>query len=356
MITRLRIQGFKCFRDLELDPLKRITILGGRNNVGKTAVLEAVFLFFDRLNPNMTVRQFAARGVPTLPLTPEGVFLPIFRGYNAAEALSIEAEVGGRREVMRVTYNDRFVAAEVRGRPKPLPGMPATIRTDEMATPYVALDISVDSDSAAADTSHLVLHETGVVLHVDKATGPIHPAAIVAGPGAPNDLATRFGQLDVEGMRPEVVRFLQMIEPGLEDLSTITAGDVSLIYGSVVGQRKIPVAYMGDGMSRLLNMIVYLATTRNGILLVDEIENGIHYSAMLGVWQALAEAAKHFNCQILATTHSRECLEAAREGLGDEYADDLAYIRLHRTGEEIAPKYYDYELLGTAEKTGLEVR
>ena len=63
MINALTISGFKGFTELELPHLSRITLLGGRNNAGKTSVLEALFTLFDRLNPQMMLRQYAWRNV-----------------------------------------------------------------------------------------------------------------------------------------------------------------------------------------------------------------------------------------------------------------------------------------------------
>jgi AAA15 family ATPase/GTPase len=67
---------------------------------------------------------------------------------------------------------------------------------------------------------------------------------------------------------------------------------------------------MGDGMNRLLGITLALATARDGILLVDEIENGIHYSVQVDVWRAILHAAESLNVQVFATTHSWDCIRA----------------------------------------------
>ena len=82
MITRLVIEGFKGFEHLEIPRLSRVTLLGGRNNVGKTSILEALFMFSDRLNPQMILRQFAWRGIETVSLDPESMWAPVFYDYD----------------------------------------------------------------------------------------------------------------------------------------------------------------------------------------------------------------------------------------------------------------------------------
>lgn len=116
---------------------------------------------------------------------------------------------------------------------------------------------------------------------------------------------------------------------------------------------------MGDGVNRLLSIILAIATTKNGIVLIDEIDSGIHYSAMTNVWEGITMAAREFNCQVIATTHSYECLQAATEGTTRAgLADDFSYIRLDRIPKdnEIVAKVYSNDVLTAALGRGWEVR
>lgn len=174
----------------------------------------------------------------------------------------------------------------------------------------------------------------------------------------PQEDAIRFGQLDIVGKQQEVIDFLrETVEPRLQGLSTIAVGDQTLIHAQLEGlPRKILVAYMGDGMARLISIILVLTTTANGCVFIDEVENGIHYSAMPEVWLGIIKAAKQFNCQIFATTHSYECLQAAVQGLPEDLHDQFSYVRLERSGDEIAGKSYSYEVLRAALERDWEVR
>ncbi|MHC4603900.1 MAG: AAA family ATPase, partial [Planctomycetota bacterium] len=113
--------------------------------------------------------------------------------------------------------------------------------------------------------------------------------------------------------------------------------------------------FMGEGMEKLLSLIVAIAHSPNRIILLDEIENGLHYSIIPKIWEAIGKALRKYNCQLITTTHSRECLEAAHEGLS-EMPEDFRYIRLHRKDDEISAKLSNYEMIGTAIRTNLEVR
>lgn len=88
----------------------------------------------------------------------------------------------------------------------------------------------------------------------------------------------------------------------------------------------------------------------------DECENGIHHSVMPKIWEAIAKAAREYNCQVICTTHSYECLEAAQEGISGELADDFSYVRIDREKNKRVAKCFDHEMLSMALKNNMEVR
>ena len=117
MINALKISGFKGFVELDLPHLSRITLLGGRNNAGKTSVLEALFTLFDRLNPQMMLRQYAWRNVETLPLDPASVWSPFFHGYDLAHDIRMHALINGRPERMTLHFNPKYTLQTISAEP-----------------------------------------------------------------------------------------------------------------------------------------------------------------------------------------------------------------------------------------------
>ncbi len=51
MFQSFTFKNFRCFRDFKLDSLARVNLIAGQNNVGKTALLEAIFLAFEARKP-----------------------------------------------------------------------------------------------------------------------------------------------------------------------------------------------------------------------------------------------------------------------------------------------------------------
>jgi AAA15 family ATPase/GTPase len=89
---------------------------------------------------------------------------------------------------------------------------------------------------------------------------------------------------------------------------------------------------------------------------VDEIENGLHYSVMPKIWEGIAKAAREFDCQVIATTHSYECLQSAYDGLSEKYEDDFRYIRIDKIENKTVAKTFDFKLLKVALESNMEVR
>lgn len=358
MITKLSIQGFKGFEKLEVSRLSRITLLGGRNNVGKTSLLEALFMFLDRLNPQMILRQFAWRGVGSIAFDPEAMWAPVFYDYDLNRKITIVAAVNGNEERMTIRFNPQYVPPSIPASTTGTAITPRQIRTDQKPEPSYALDISYDNKRMKNQTAHLLMGVNGIGIHIDKANLDSRRAAFlgVRVPANPSDDAQKFGQLDILGKQEKIVDFLRIIEPNLKSLSSVAMGEISMIHGDIGLSRKIPVAYLGDGVSRLLSIILAIATSRNGIVIIDECENGIHYSAMPKIWEAVAKAAREYDCQVIGTTHSYECLEAAYNGIPVDLRNDFSYVRIDRTDSGTTAKCFDYELLKTAIETNMEVR
>lgn len=358
MISRLSINGFKGFERLDIPKLSMITLLGGRNNVGKTTVLEALFMFHDRLNPQMILRQFAWRGVASIGFQPDSMWAPVFNNYDLHKKIEIEAQIDGKEERMILNYNPSFIPATI-----PVtdirPGFRAAhIRTDQKPEPSFSLDISYYKEKKEIMAAHLLMGRDGFGMHVDKATNHLRQAVFIPAKSVINPMedAQRFGQLDILGKQEKIVEFLRIIEPRLKSLSVVAMGDTSLIHGDVGLSRKIPLAYMGDGVSRLMSIILAIATSNGGIVMIDECENGIHYSVLPKIWEAMAKAAREYNCQVVCTTHSYECLMASCEGISGGMADDFGFVRIdHVNGKTIA-KCFDHDMLKAAIESNMEVR
>jgi predicted ATPase len=120
--------------------------------------------------------------------------------------------------------------------------------------------------------------------------------------------------------------------------------------------QPVPLKSLGDGVTRLFAAALALANSRDGFLIVDEAENGIHYSVQRDFWRLIMRAAHQHNVQVLATTHSSDCVTGfARAALESDEALGV-YLRLERDGDQVQTVEYTEEELATVADQGIEVR
>lgn len=351
MIEKIKIENFKLFNKIEINNLKPINIVGGKNNVGKSSFLEAIFLFHDRINPDMFVKQLGWRGVQKITINEDTIWVPIFNDFDTSKTIKVKI---GKEEMsikLNKNYNPRMNAGSLN---KDFSDASISKTTASMSS----LEIIVEMNNEELQKSHLIIDEKGLSHHIEISISKPPILSYISNKTiSSSDTAVGFSKLDEINQGNDVVESLQIIEPRLETLSLNVLGNQTMVFGKLHGvSKKFPVAYMGDGINKLLSIITRIAQSANGVVLIDEIENGFHYSIMDKVWKILSKTAEIFKCQLFITTHSYECLEAAHKGL-EENSDSYCYLRFDRNKDKnIIAKQYSHAVLGAAIESGWEVR
>ena len=167
----------------------------------------------------------------------------------------------------------------------------------------------------------------------------------------------RFSNQVNEGKRKNLIDALKIIEPGLEGMELLDFNGETILHGEKGIGRPIPILFMGDGFNRLSSIILAISDAPSGIVLIDEIENGFHYSVLEDVWKVIAKAARDFNVQIFATTHSLETIRAAHQAFSESDTYDFRYHRLdRRKSGQITASSYDQETMQAAVEMDFEIR
>lgn len=342
--------------------------MGGQNNIGKTSLLEGIFLFYDIGDPAMFMRHLSWRGINIVSsIDSDIVIAPIFYNFDFKQHLKIAVTDTIYNVVMEVAFHadteDRSINIDLADSR----GNISQIKSDLVSQSPYDFKIDYKIDGQDTQSTHLLMSKSPSNLNVHFSPSMIkgYPHKMRRGAiylGLPlntnADDTMRFAQLDIENRISRVIDFLKVLEPQLKGLSSVTGPQqISVMYADVGMDRKIPLAFLGGGMSRLLSIILAIATTKNGIVLIDEVDAGIHYSHMTKVWEGIGKAAREFNCQIFATTHSYECLQAAYDGVAQAVmVPEFRYIRLERDAQDVVAKTYTHDLLGAALSRGWEVR
>lgn len=326
MLKSLHIKNFRCFRDLKIEPLKRINLITGQNNTGKTGILETLILVLDdqsqgyRVNlPNL----FRTSGGDTN----ENYWKWLFQNKSAGKNITVEASLGDMKHF----------AILLRG-------------------PQAPVDFDPSQFSSAGHVGNVPYFLT-----IGMAHAGLKPAVFSTHPSNPAQDAIDYNRVILKRRKKQVEKLLREIEPRLEAVEALQTGrpgtaSTPLIYADLGLSEMIPVTQLGQGFNRLLDIYSEIVATDAKVLLIDEVENGLHHSVMPVIWKGIFSAAKEFDIQIFATTHSWECILAADEAArgGEDY--DLALIRLDRVKDDVKATVIDEKSLSTAKELQWEMR
>ncbi len=362
MYESFTIKNFRCFNDITVDQLERVNLIAGKNNVGKTALLEALWLYHGYQNPALGVRIDAFRG---LDIPRKDDFMRnLFSEFDTNKKIELSAaDQEAQKSSLSIRIQERTTSlVSLRNRKKEERNgedLSAAEIVHQETTEPIGSEALYEFTDVSGKTVRAKAFFEGDNIQIEQPSGIKKSSGIFLAARAPHNyavLAERLSNLAVEKKEDIIVNVLKIIEPRLLALRVQHRGGVPLIYGDIGAERLIPFPLMGDGMSRLLGVALAMTDAQDGILLIDEIENGLHHSVMSELWTSIADLAHRYNVQIFATTHSIECILAAYEAFKSREPYDFSLHRLEQIKGEIRAVKYDKEILKAAIETNLEVR
>lgn len=361
------IRHFRGFEELELTGLGPVNLVGGPNNVGKTNLLEALFLHSGAGNAELALRLNLLRGLilGVQVQQPEP-------GRLASDLLGTLFYRGRTDRPFEITTTDHLGAkATTRFRLAAQPAVSVTAQTPiPMPAPQVFVTVElgeleyISSEKANVPNVHklVALVEVTTGRLTVQAEGPATPAPRTAvflplHLKVPVEDAQRLANLIREGQDRKVTEALKVIEPRLEGLLPLPMLGVPTIFARLGEGAVLPLGVAGEGLERLARLLLAVGAARGGVVLVDEIEAGFHYSVLKNVWKVVAEATADYQVQLFATTHDWEAIVAAHEAFSElEEYERFRYVRLDREDGRVRPRVYSREALQAAIEAGLEVR
>ena len=175
---------------------------------------------------------------------------------------------------------------------------------------------------------------------------------------SPNVDSKRFSRMRRENDTSKLIDALRVFETRLTALEFLNDGTEWRMYAEIGLPKPTSMSSMGDGINRFVSMLLEMSDVPSGVIFIDEIENGIHYSVQEDVWAAIDRFSRQMNIQVFATTHSYEMIRAAHEAFKNDDKDDFRFHRLYHDSEtgKIEARTYNEFSVEAAVSRDYEVR
>ena len=367
-LPSLSIRGFRGIDELFIPRLGQVTLLAGRNSIGKTTVLDAV-------------RVYAARGrdsaLSDLLLDREEVIGATDENGESVPVLDWRALFHNRD-----ASQDAYISIGPRNPAEQLvikPGISSGAQFNLFGESLDDAHIQVLRAEYGGNREWTISLNAQPPYRLPRTAGrraqptlfdedELRPTigCEVLGPGllGNNHLSRLWDGVALTDDEDRAVTALRLVfGTDVERVSVV--GDAS-VYPRRLGRRAVvrlkgqtrpvPLRSLGDGALRLFGVAFALANSRGGFLLIDEAENGIHYSLQRDFWSMVLRTAHDNNVQVLATTHSSDCIKGFAKAASEFRQAEGLLIRLSRQYGDLRAVEYSEEELAIAAEQGIEVR
>lgn len=358
ILQNILIKNFRGFDYLKIDKFNQINLLIGKNNSGKSSLLEAIFLLIGMSNPILPDNINRLRGLNIKTADDFKFLFHKLRLTNKPEFECSFSDTSSRKLVLNPIYKQN---------------------TKDAGTPLIdGEELVMDASTASPSMTGLELEFSLKQRHNQKKTyrssimfklpeiirkpsnnykEELH-AVYITGNSSEANALTRYSDIVKRKKGEIVLSAIQKIDPKIESIHPLPDG---LFFSYEDIDELIPSNIAGDGVRKYLNIVTTIAEKKNSIVLIDEIENGLHYSAHKSLWESIINISNEFNVQLFITSHSIETLRCLKELLDFPgytlFQDKLSVFTISHTKKSGIKTYrYSYEGFKDAIETETEIR
>lgn len=378
MIDSIDIKKYRNLDGLRIESLSKVNLITGKNNTGKSTLLEAVALYATKCDPSIIFQILEERGENYRQISGNknvteanikalsSLFTGRLIGFGKDNTISIgtvENTLFGKQDSIEKSVSLRFVKFydEIIG------------QSEESVNRRKRTIIENDDDK------HIIDYKLGLEIRVGTFTFilPLDDERFYNRIGFRGIrdienfqfIRTRNIDREINGKlwdtialtekEQNVIEALKIIEPLVERIAFIEEGtrNRSAVIKLSNSNNVFPLRSMGDGINRILTIILALVNSDNGFLLIDEFENGLHHSIQEKLWEIIFNLSNKLNVQIFATTHSEDCISGFENILNSpQNSLDGKLIRLDSVNGKIKEVVFTKEELKIATDLNIETR
>ncbi|WP_027469431.1 AAA family ATPase [Deefgea rivuli] len=383
-LKSLHIKNFRALEDFQVSKLGRVNLIVGKNNSGKSSVLEALRIYAGNAHPDLLedlaishdeqwkIKKGEFEFQNDLP------FKSFFSGrqFPEIDGIGIEIGDGTADKLVKIEhvfyYEKEYVESEAEGE-----GRPRVRRTHILKSELVDFEGEDVNESIAIqiNDSNLIILRFGVpsgrlrpLLRMIKRNSCSYISTQFT---AEDELADMWDRVGLTEAQEFVKSALRIVNPDFEEILFVRDDEIderdsgSFSRSAIVKLKNVdtpvPLNSMGDGIFRILQLFLKLFAAKGGFLLVDEFENGLHYSVQEEVWRLVFDLAEKLDIQVFATTHSWDCIESFAKVAVEKTETEGVLFRVGRSvrtsdqGRVIAT-VFDEQKLFNITQSDVEVR
>jgi YD repeat-containing protein len=379
MLDSLNIKNYRSLKKLSISSLGKVNLIIGKNNTGKSTLLEAIAVYatkgdlslinqllgdrgenFRQNDPNKNTTELNIRAISSL-------FTDRLVGFEESDAISIgslRSTLIGDSLSSEKTISLRFVKYFDEIQKDLQGGITARKRIlaqnaldQEFANLKEGIEIKEGKSSSiiSFEEDRLFRNRTGF-----RSQGNNDNLQFIRTRNIDREINGKlFDKIILTEKEKFVIEALKIIEPSTERIAFVeeSLGERSAVIKLSKSSSILPLRSMGDGINRILTIILALVNADNGFLLIDEFENGLHHTVQEQLWKIIFDLAGKLNVQIFATTHSEDCITAFATILNNpNNVTDGKLIRLENKNGTIRQVEYDANELRIATDNNIETR
>jgi len=351
MFKNIKIKNLRAITELEIDDLGQVNLFVGQNNCGKTTLLEGLFFLIGATNPKLPINANIFRGLTFLSNEWWNTF---FNNLDSSANIIVAGDIRSTQEERKLVIRPRIEKVT---------------KAESVSSDLVSIDVNsgdskptfipdglellyTSSQDPTAKTASRILLKEGQLLAEGTRESSIR--GVFVSPATRFDWKPRFSSVQRKKQIDELISSLRVIDPSILD---VRLNEVGILEADIGLPSLIPVNLLGGGIANFLSVALAMLDTRDGIVLIDEIENGLHYSVQEKLWQAVFSWAQDLNVQVFATTHSNECIKAFSRSLDATlFKSQARLFRIERKDEKFRAVEYTKEQLAESLESKWEVR
>ncbi|MCX7098060.1 MAG: AAA family ATPase [Methylococcales bacterium] len=379
MLKSLVIKNFRSLADFEVAKLGRVNLIVGKNNSGKSSVLEALRIYagnghqelLEKIAQGHDEKHFLDKNVKEgieNPLPYEDLFTG--RKFPKEEKPIVIGELENENalKIYHVyTVEKDYIATDEEGNKETIK-RPVSITylelTEHRRLLGEGLLIKKKGDAVSIDFNVISPDFRRFATVGNPLPCSFIPTQLIA----MNELAENWDSIALTELEETVKDAMRIILPEFEAITFInelsyTDNSIRRIAKVKVKglARPVPLNSLGDGMVRILQIALKLVTAKGGFLLIDEFENGLHYSVQEKVWALLFEMAEKLDIQVFATTHSWDCIESFSKAATSNTSSQGVLFRIGKSAKasdhgRVIATVFDESELQTITQADMEIR